>query len=180
MSLAPKNWRWHLGNFWPRSLKFLRVAIWLFLAVFRRFLRFLTSKLTQVITFKIGGKWVKTGQNDAKMFGGPFKQFLNAIWALCGPKNLATLLHITLENYLKKELGFGKQFQMFHRSERFRVKLWQTKSCNLMHFGKICNKGPTIDPRVLLEKRTRSWEAILNVSQIGPFWRKIASKKNGT
>ena len=26
------------------------------------------------------------------MFGGTFRQFLNAIWALCGPKNLVTLL----------------------------------------------------------------------------------------
>ena len=84
---------------------------------------------------------------------------------------------MTLENYLKKELCFGKQFQMCPKSERFRVKLRLEKTGNLIHFGKI-SKGPTYDPRVLLEKRTRFREAILNVSQVGAFLRKIATKKN--
>jgi len=46
-----------------------------------------------------------------------------------------------------------------------------------MYFEKIRNKGPTYDPRVLLEKRNTFWEAILNVSQVGEFPRKIALKK---
>ena len=48
-----------------------------------------------------------------------------------------------------------------------------------MHFEKISNMGPTYDPRELLEKRTRFPEAILNVSQVRAFPRKIATKKKG-
>jgi len=43
-----------------------------------------------------------------------------------------------------------------------------------MHFEKISIKGPTYDPRELMEKRTRFREAILNVTQVGAFPRKIA------
>jgi len=48
-----------------------------------------------------------------------------------------------------------------------------------MHFEKISNMGPTYDPRELLKKRTRFPEAILNVSQVRAFLRKIATKKKG-
>jgi len=34
-------------------------------------------------------------------------------------------------------------------------------------------------PQVLLEKRTKFCEAILNVSQVGPIPRKIVKKKKG-
>jgi len=46
-----------------------------------------------------------------------------------------------------------------------------------MHFEEISNKGPTDDSRVVLEKRTTFREAILNVSQVKTFLRKIVTKK---
>ena len=61
--------------------------------------------------------------------------------------------------------------------EVFSRKIVIKKSSNLMHFEQISNKGPTYDPQVLLEKRTRSLEAILNVSQVGAFLCKIRTKK---
>jgi len=52
-------------------------------------------------------------------------------------------LPYTLENHMIEELGFGKQFLMCRKSDRFRVKLRLQNSGNLMHFQKISNKGPT-------------------------------------